>query len=95
MSPSAFQRAGLLSIAFALTQFPVTASACTACMGDPTSKVAGAMNSAIFLMLGCIGAMLASLGGFALYLMKRAGAPLPPHLELTESIADSEDPNVT
>jgi hypothetical protein len=50
-------------------------------MGDPNSAVAGAMNGAIFLMLGFIGMMLTSLGGFAFYLMRRANSPLPPHAE--------------
>ena len=57
---------------------PATAGACAACMGDVNSRTAPAINDAIFLMLGCIGFMLATLAGFAFYLMKRANAPLPP-----------------
>ena len=56
-------------------------SACTVCMGDPASNVAGAVNGAIFLMLGFIGGVLALLGAFAFYLAKRANSPLPPHAE--------------
>ena len=70
---------------------PATADACTACMGDPASKTAGAMNAAIFLMIGCVGLMLSSLGGFAFYLIKRGGAPLPPHAELDDSLNSSDD----
>ena len=48
-------------------------------MGNPNSKSAGALNDAIFLLLGCIGLVLGSLAAFAIYLMKRAGAPRPAH----------------
>ena len=68
-----------------------TASACTVCMGDPNSAAAGASNSAIFLMLGCIGSMLAASGGFGLYLYKRAHTPLPPHIELVEEMGEAND----
>lgn len=70
---------------------PATAQACTACMGDVNSKTAGAINAAIFLMIGMIGAMLASLVGFAFYLSRRAAAPVPPHAELGQAMNDSED----
>jgi hypothetical protein len=49
--------------------------ACAVCMGAPDSKVAPAMNAAIFLMLGVIGTVLGSVGGFVLYLRKRAKSP--------------------
>ena len=48
-------------------------------MGDLNSKTAGAINDAIFLMLGCIGLVLGSLAGFAIYLMKRAGLRAAAH----------------
>jgi hypothetical protein len=67
--------------AFGLAQWPTTAAACAACMGDVNSRIAPAINDAIFLMLGCIGFMLASITGFAFYLMKRSKAPLPPHAD--------------
>jgi hypothetical protein len=75
-------RALLAMGAAGLVHLPATAGACAACMGDVNSKTAPAINDAIFLMLGCIGFMLASLAGFAIYLMKRSNAPLPPHAEL-------------
>lgn len=67
-----------------LIQLPSTAAACTACMGDPNSKTGGAMNAAIFLMLGFIGGVLGLLVVFGLTLMKRANAPLPPHAEFSQ-----------
>ena len=68
-----------------------TASACSVCMGDPNSAAAGASNSAVFLMLGCIGTMLAASGGFGFYLYKRAHTPIPPHIELAEEMGENYD----
>ena len=76
--------------AVALALLPTSAAACTVCMGESNSQVAGAMNAAIFMMLGLTGSMLAGLGGFAFYLRKRANAPLPPHLEFVTK-DDSEE----
>jgi hypothetical protein len=76
-----------LALGVLLVNLPASASACSACMGDPTSKNAGAANGAIFLMLGCIGAMLTGVGAFAFCLMKRANAPVPPHVEIAEMIS--------
>lgn len=81
MKHAPLSRALVLITAVVLAQLPVTASACTACMGDANSKIGPAMNAAIFLMLGFIGAMLACAAAFGFYLMKRANSPLPPHAE--------------
>ena len=78
MKQSALIRALAVTFAVALTHLPATASACAACMGDVNSKIAPAMNAAIFVMLGAIGLMLALAASFGLYLMKRANAPVPP-----------------
>lgn len=72
-----------------LVQLPATAAACTTCMGDTNSKSAGAMNAAIFLMLGCIGGVLGLLTAFGITLMRRASAPLPAHSEFSAARADS------
>ena len=93
MKHSALSRALVVAFAAALSQFPATAGACTACMGDVNSKIAPAMNAAIFLMLGFIGFMLASAAGFAFYLVKRASVPLPPHAEFTQTINPPADPS--
>lgn len=73
------------ALAFALTQLPTTAVACTVCMGDPNSKTAGAINGAIFLLLGFIFTVLGLLVVFGLTLMKRAAAPLPAHAEFSHT----------
>ncbi len=49
--------------------------------------MASAANGAIFLMLGAIGFMLASLAGFGFYLYKRGNAPIPPHIQLVEEMS--------
>jgi hypothetical protein len=91
MKHSTLGRALVVIFATALAHLPATASACTACMGDASSKVAPAMNAAIFLMLGCIGFMLACAAAFGFHLMKRASAPLPPHAEFTSMTNPPED----
>ena len=70
---------------------PATVQACSACMGDVNSKTAGAINAAMFLMIGFVGMMMASLGGFAFYLSRRADAPAPPYAELDPSNTDPDD----
>jgi hypothetical protein len=91
MKSSAIHRA-LGGIFFgAMVCLPSAAQACSACMGDVNSKTAGAINAAIFLMIGVLGTMLASLGGFAFYLSRRAAAPTPPHAELGQNLNDPED----
>jgi hypothetical protein len=75
MTRSTVSRFAAVASAAVLTQFPVTASACAACMGNPNSKTAGAINDAIFILLGCIGLVLGLLAAFAIYLMKRSQAP--------------------
>lgn len=78
MSRATISRFAVAASAAFLVHLPSTASACAACMGNPNSKTAGAINNAIFLLLGCIGLVLGSLAAFAIYLMKRAGGARPP-----------------
>ena len=61
-----------------LVLLPAAASACSACMGNANSKTAGAINGAMFLMLGFIALMLGSVAAFVLNLRKRAQSPAPP-----------------
>ena len=72
MSRSTVSRFAAAASTAVLTHLPSTASACAACMGNPNTKTAGAINNAIFLLLGCIGLVLGSLAAFAIYLMKRS-----------------------
>lgn len=75
----------------ALLALPSAAHACTVCMGDPNSKSAGAINAAIFLMLGVIGSTLAALVAFGFHLARRAAAPLPPHASIADPISDTDE----
>lgn len=88
MTRSAWSRLPALALAAVLAQLPATAAACTACMGDPNTKSAGAINAAIFLLLGFIGSVLALLVAFGITLMRRANAPLPPHAEFPHPDSD-------
>jgi hypothetical protein len=88
MNGFSLSRALALASVAIFIHLPATAHACSACMGDVNSKTAGAINAAVFLMIGFVGMMLASLGGFAFYLSRRAAAPTPPHSELEHNDTD-------
>jgi hypothetical protein len=75
-----------LSLAFFALAFPQGTFACAVCMGGADSPVAPAINAAIFLMLGVIGAVLSGVGGFVFYLYRRSRMPMPPHEELSQLI---------
>lgn len=81
----------ILAVLVTLGMFTTDASACSVCMGDVNSNLAGATNAAIFVMLGAIGAMLGSSIGFGLYIYKRSQNPLPPHLELMQELGQVND----
>jgi Ca2+/Na+ antiporter len=70
---------------------PAAASACAACMGDPRTKVAGAINGAIFLMLGFVALMLGAFAAFAFHLNRRAQSPPPPHVEFPPTPDQPQD----
>lgn len=77
-----------LALVAGLMALPSAAQACSVCMGDSNSKTAGAINAAIFLMLGAVALMLSSFGLFAFYLSRRAGGPTPPHAEIEDDNSD-------
>ena len=91
MKSAVFSRMLIMAVVALGSSVPVTASACAVCMGDPSTKTAGAMNGAIFLMLGFVALMLGSVAAFAFYLMRRANAPIPPHAELAATMTSEED----
>lgn len=64
-----------------------SAQACGVCMGQTDgSQVGGAINGAIFVMLGFLGVMLAGIVSVAFSLWRRAKNPLPSHLEFAEIV---------
>ena len=66
---------------------PGSVEACGVCMGQSdNSQIGGAINGAIFVMLGFLGFMLAGIGGVAYSIWRRSLAPIPPHAELAEMI---------
>ena len=46
--------------------------ACAVCSGASDAKVGPAMNAAIFLLLGCIGTVLALISAVGISLVRRA-----------------------
>ncbi len=76
LSRTFFSRSSWSPASFALA---TCASACSkTCMGDPSSKTAGAANGAIFMMLGFVALMLGFIGAFIYHPFKtrqRAGPP--------------------
>jgi len=78
-------------IAALLMLLPAAASACSVCMGASNTKSAGALNAAIFFMLGFVALMLGSIGAFIFNLKKRSGAPMPPHVELSQMTTTQQD----
>jgi hypothetical protein len=66
-----FKALGVLA-AVALVQIPHSAQACAMCMGAPDNHTGEALNGAIFLMLGCIGAMMLGIGAVAYSFVRRA-----------------------
>ena len=72
MKRAAFHR----TLAVLLGVLPVSAQACTVCMGG-NDRTGEAMNGAIFFMLGSIGSVLACLVAFGVCLIRRANA-VPP-----------------
>ena len=71
MTRPAITRLFALALGVALAQMPATASACAACMGDPNSKSAGAINAAVFLLLGFIGTVLGLIVAFGISISRR------------------------
>ncbi len=71
MTRSAITRFFALVLGVVLAQMPATASACAACMGDPNSKSAGAINAAVFLLLGFIGTVLGLIVAFGISISRR------------------------
>ncbi len=58
---------------------------CTVCMGA-SGQVAEASNGAIFVMLGVLGLVFSMIIGFGVALVRRSRLPIPPELELTNSL---------
>lgn len=62
---------------------PSSSFACGVCMGQTDgSQIGGAVNGAIFVMLGFIGLMLAGISGVAFSLWRRSKNPLPAPIEM-------------
>jgi hypothetical protein len=65
---------------------PAFASACATCGVDPGSSIAEASNSVLWMLLGLVAFIFISTGLTALYLWRRAVAPIPEHIQLVENL---------
>lgn len=72
MKHSSFKSRVITVLAGALFTLPSLASACPMCMGAADGKTGPALNGAIFLLLGCIGSMLAFIVTMAVKFSARA-----------------------
>jgi hypothetical protein len=55
-------------------------------MGDPDSYIADASNCVLWMLLGLVGFIFVSTGLTALYLWRRAKAPIPDHIQFVENL---------
>ena len=69
------------------------ASACATCGGGDNVQLATAANSVLWALLTLVGFIFIATAATAYYLWRKASTPIPPHLELIESLnpADAED----
>ena len=86
MKTGVLSRSSLWFAALLASVLPRVSSGCSVCMGDPNSREAGAMNAAIFLMLGFIFSVMGLLVASAVYLYRRSQAPVPPHVQIADLI---------
>jgi len=70
---------------------PSSAQACAVCMGDPNSYFAEASNTVVWMLLGLVGFIFVSTGLTAFYIWRHANSPIPPHIQLVESLATEPD----
>ena len=66
--------------ALLLIHLPTSAQACAVCLGGAEGNVRGALNGAIFLMLGVLGFMFSIIIAVGVTIVRRARkapAPLP------------------
>ncbi|MFT4587298.1 MAG: MFS family permease [Candidatus Binatia bacterium] len=66
---------GLLSMAVA----PLSAEACSACFGDPNSEVTRGIAWAIIFLGAIVLSVLGCVGGFFVFIARRAAATPGPH----------------
>ena len=64
--------------------FADVASACTACYGQSDSALAQGMNWGIYTLLGFIGMVLVGVGGFFVFLVRRAASMNPTPDQATQ-----------
>ena len=71
----------------------VEANACATCAGGDNLQLANASNSVLWALLTLVGFIFVATAATAYFLWRKASAPVPPHLQLIDSLnpADAED----
>lgn len=72
----------LFTAVFLLAVVTEASLGCATCFGDKDSPMTYGMNAGIFVLLGFIGAVLASFAAFFVYLWWRARHPIFESMEL-------------
>jgi hypothetical protein len=77
----------------ALAALSVRADACAVCGGGDDTQLIEASNSVLWALLGLVGFIFVATGATVFFLWRKAHTPIPPHIELIESLspADAED----
>jgi len=83
----------LFTLLLLLAALSVQADACAVCGGGDDTQLIEASNSVLWALLGLVGFIFVATGATVLFLWRKAHTPIPPHIELIESLnpADAED----
>ena len=72
-------------VGFLILNISPAAQACAVCMGDPNSRQAGALNGAVFLMLGFIFSVLGLSVALGITLYRRSQMATVSDMQLAEN----------
>ncbi len=80
-----------LLVAAASSAMECAASACSTCGVDPNSQVAAAAGGTLWLLLGLVAFMFLATGFTALFIWRRAVAPISPDVQLIENLTSEPE----
>jgi hypothetical protein len=69
------------------------ANACATCAAGDNPQLVAASNAVLWSLLALVGFIFLATAATAYFLWRKASTPIPPHLQLIESLhpADAED----
>lgn len=80
----------LALIPLLLASLSAGASACAVCGGSTDERLVGAANSVLWALLGLVGFIFIASGATIYFLWRKANQPIPPHIELIESLSTAD-----